>query len=112
VQFLKEQEKIKGKKPAALATKPELINEAIEYHNAFIMLQGSRTADFQGKPNPIPLSEIEAFCNLYGYDTLDQRHCILHYARVCDKAYLEEKGVTHGNNPTRRSGQPASRARR
>jgi len=76
-------------KSQALLTRPVILEESYPYYNAFILLQCARTFDFNGNPNGIPMTEIEAFCNLCGYDTLEERHYVLNYIRICDKAYLE-----------------------
>lgn len=95
-----------------MANKPMVMDEAAAFYNAYILLQSSRTFDFNGNPNAIPLSEILAFCNLFGYDTLEERHSVLKFVRVCDKTYLDEKGARNGNNTKSRSRQHGRGTRR
>lgn len=106
MQFLQEKERDSGITPAALQSKPKLLPAAEEYHSAFMILQSSRGYGFDGNPLPILLSEIESFCNLLGYDTLEARQYVLSYTRICDKAFLNMVRKNARNSSQSGSRQP------
>lgn len=43
-----------------------------------------------GVPSGIPLSEIEAYARMFGFDSLADRFDLMHYVRVCDQTWLKE----------------------
>lgn len=78
-----------GKSPAALASEPDLIFSAQPYFAAFKMLHGSRNIAPDGAPLPIPLSEVSAYADLFGFRSLQDRFDLLRYVQVCDNSYIE-----------------------
>lgn len=79
-----------GKTPAALKEEPEVSHHALPYLTAFKRLQSSRMIAPDGSPVGISLLEIEAYARMFGFDTLEDRHDLLHYVKICDHAWLEE----------------------
>ncbi|MCQ8781723.1 hypothetical protein NPA30_05955 [Aurantimonas sp. CSK15Z-1] len=57
---------------------------------AFFDLSASRSLVMGGE-GPIPLSEILAYCQMFGVNDVDERGDFLRVIRAMDEAYLEER---------------------
>lgn len=73
--------------PSAIASKPELLEDVIEAWEAFDLLGSTRQYN-SGFPQPILLSEISAYINLFNikYD-IDK---FIQYIKYLDTIYLEK----------------------
>ncbi len=98
-----------GQLPPALANRPELTRHAAPYLSAFKRLHTSRSIGPNGTPSGIPLSEIESYARMFGFDDLEDRFDLMHYVRICDDVWLSEikkrspkPGGTAGKHPSRR----------
>ena len=58
------------------------------YVEAFGRLSGARGAGFGG-PYPIPLSEIESYCRLFGWSDHEEVGELVEIVQAMDAAYLE-----------------------
>jgi hypothetical protein len=58
------------------------------YIEAFDRLSGARGAGFGG-PLPIPLSEIESYCRLFGWSDPEETGDLVEVVQAMDAAYLE-----------------------
>jgi hypothetical protein len=58
------------------------------YIEAFRVLSGARGAGFGG-PLPIPLSEIESYCRLFGWSDPEETGELVEVVQAMDAAYLE-----------------------
>ena len=54
----------------------------------FTLLSASRGAGMEG-PRPIPMSEIEAYCRVYGLTGLEERDDLTWMVRAIDQVYLD-----------------------
>ncbi|TFH65747.1 MAG: hypothetical protein E4G91_01320 [Candidatus Zixiibacteriota bacterium] len=73
-----------GKTPKMLLEQPELLPLLSEEWDAFATLDKARQHGFSG-PQPITLTEIEAFCRLNDPPDRDQ---LIKYIQKLDEAYL------------------------
>ena len=78
-----------GRTEGALDSRPEVPDDLVWVWNAFWTLSGSRSAGFG--LNPIPISEILAYCDLLGHDSLENRYMLLRIVKLLDAHYLEKK---------------------
>lgn len=46
----------------------------------------------EGAPSGIPMTEIEAYGRMFGYDTFEDRFDLMMYVRFCDDVWLEYVG--------------------
>ena len=53
-------------------------------------MHSSRMIGPNGIPCGIPLSEIESYARMFGFDTLEDRFDLMQYVRACDDAWLTE----------------------
>lgn len=81
-----------GKLPPALANRPTPTRHAAPYFAAFKRLHTSRILGPNGAPGGIPLSEIESYARMVGFESLEDRLDLMHYIRICDDAWLGEVG--------------------
>lgn len=65
--------------------KPKLLY----YRTAFIELTDSRPYTQSGSPLPIPISEIRAYCEFFGIETLREKERLFRLVRAQDRAYIE-----------------------
>jgi hypothetical protein len=77
-----------GMKIAALDDRPSLDLPQSYYFGVFVELSRSRGSGMNG-PLPIPLSEIKAYCELYGIDCIEDRGRIAKFVGTLDEQYLE-----------------------
>jgi hypothetical protein len=79
---------IAGAPPPALEARPVLLPGLGRYVEAFDRLSSARGAGFGG-PNPIPLSEIESYCRLFGWRDPEEIGELVELIQAMDEAYLE-----------------------
>ena len=79
-----------GKTPPALANRPLPTRHAAPYLSAFKRCHSSRIIGPNGQPSGIPLSEIESYARMFGFETLADRFDLMHYIKVCDDTWLSE----------------------
>ena len=79
-----------GKLPSALANKVSPTDHAAPYLTAFKRLHSSRILGANGTPSGIPLSEIESYARVFGFDDLEDRLDLVHFVKICDDAWLAE----------------------
>ena len=65
---------------------------AAPYLAAFKRLHTSRIIGDEGVPSGIAMSEIESYCRMFGFDSLEDRFDLMHYIKFCDSIFLEEVG--------------------
>lgn len=56
---------------------------------AFNILSASRPVTMNG-PGPIPLSEVYAYCQMFGIDDPDERHDLVMLLQAADAGWLEQ----------------------
>jgi len=95
-------EKLKrdGKDPQALQTKPDLIEGAAKYFVAFTALNASRQMGMDG-PGPIPISEVYAYCEMFGYTSYGERFDMFKFISACDGTYLKKLESKRGRTSSR-----------
>jgi hypothetical protein len=81
-------------KPAPLLARPKLQPQDMRYLRAYQTIEDGRTGGVGG-PNPIPLSDISAYCDLAGIDKASERLKYLRLVRRLDRAYLEHWAEKH-----------------
>lgn len=74
--------------PKALENRPILDPSLHIYVTAFYDLSFARPYVGMGSPSPIPLSEIVAYCDYYGFTDVEFRRSFLKYIRAMDNAQL------------------------
>jgi len=74
-----------GIEPKALASRVEVSPALSFYYEAFITLSASRTVGMSA--NPISLSEMLAYCDLYGLYG-EERHDFVRLIQEMDREYL------------------------
>lgn len=84
-----------GVKPAALLSQPKLQFLDLEFLTAFRELDAARSVGFSA-PDPIPVSEVKAYCDLRGIVSSELRAKYLKLIRVLDRVYLKH---WHENQP-------------
>lgn len=84
-EFLEDMARRDGAEPKALSNRVEVSPVLSFYYEAFIVLSSSRTVGMA--TNPIPLSEMLAYCDLYGLDG-DERHDFVYLIQSLDREYL------------------------
>lgn len=67
-----------------------MMDHLVPLHNAFHELTTSRMMNDFGE-GPIPLSEVHAYCMLFGIDDLDERADFVRAIRAMDSVYLAER---------------------
>lgn len=77
-----------GKTPQALLDRPQLKLTDMAFVEAYQVLDGGRTVGFNS-PDPIPLTEIQAYLDLHGIVNKALRLKYLRLIRKLDSAYLE-----------------------
>lgn len=70
-----------------LNEKPILFDELAPFWEAFTILTQSRPAAFSGQ-SPIPLSEVAAYCDLFGFAGKHEREEMVREVRRIDRIYL------------------------
>lgn len=92
---------------APLASKPKLFADLELDYSAFHILNASRTAGFSG-PNPLQLTEILAFMEMFKIRMLSERRLLIKRIRILDRAYMnyfdEEQEIKKAKDP--KSGKP------
>lgn len=64
-----------------------------------------------GTPGGIPLSEIETYARMFGFDeTLEDRFDLMHYVKVCDDTWISEMTKRRAK-PSGNPGKHATRRR-
>lgn len=91
---------ITGKAPPALAARVEAWPSLHGYVETFNLLSGSRPFGPSG-PSPIPLSEIESYCRLYGWTRPEEVSELVEIVRAMDDAYLATMAARHGGSDDR-----------
>jgi hypothetical protein len=67
--------------------KPQLYEDLQFDYAAFFELSGSRQIGMQS--GPIPISEMKAYCDLFGIDGFAERKLFLRRMQILDRVYLE-----------------------
>jgi hypothetical protein len=96
-----------GKQPAALREKPKLSEDDADYYEAFKSLSGARVYTEVG-PQPIPVSEVLAYCEFLNITDQFERQAILRIMQAMDSAYIEHQ-VTKAKgrgSPSNDTGHP------
>jgi len=75
-----------------MQSKPEVLDEAVAWYEAFYYLSSSRPMGFDGAL-PIPLTEMDAYCRLTDVAPMD-RPAFLRVIRQLDKGFLELRNRT------------------
>ena len=89
LEFLKDYEKTKGEKPAALRDRPALQTSNGHYLEAFYELNAGRT---HGElPHPLPPSEVKAYLDLTEVWGSERRRWFYAVLRSLDATYLTVK---------------------
>lgn len=76
-----------GVTPQGLLEKPALRHDVKDYWEGFWILHNSRGVGFSG-PNPISVSEVQAYLCLIEEDRMSERLRILRIVQSMDSAYL------------------------
>ena len=79
---------IAGAPPPALEARPGLLPGLGRYVEAFDRLSSARGTGFGG-PFPIPLSEIESYCRLFGWRDPEETGEMVEMVQAMDAVYLE-----------------------
>lgn len=87
VEFLKLVEEQTGVTPASLQNRPTLSTHLWYYREVYSDLSMSRNYTSEGMPLAIPLSEIHAYCEMFGVTDLGARERLLKMVRAMDGAY-------------------------
>ena len=98
--------------PVAMRDKPQLREEHADYWQAFLELSGSRTAGFG--PEPIQITSVMAWCQLYGVPQ-ERWMSFWRVLRAVDAAYLKataDKEKAASGNTQSSSGRERVRGRR
>lgn len=92
----------------ALRARPTLPPHLWYYRDIYDEVAGSRHYSANGEPLPIPISEIHAYCELFGVRGLESRETLLKMIRAMDRAFLdvirkrrEEESKKTDKNPKR-----------
>lgn len=59
------------------------------YRDIYDEIAGSRQYTMNGEPLPIPISELLAYCEMFGIRRLEEREKLLRMVRAMDRAYLD-----------------------
>lgn len=86
--MLLDMEEKTGITPRALQDRPALMPELSHYLEVFWELSNSRQHGMNG-PQPISLTEIWAYCQMFGWDTIEERTQLVHFIQQMDSAYFE-----------------------
>jgi hypothetical protein len=99
-----------------LEEEPEIEERLLPYVDAFAVLSAGRTVGMAA--NPIPLTEIEAYCRLYQVEDTDR---FIRLIRAMDGAYMDymdhkaekakanQNGHRHSRPQARRGSRPPKR---
>lgn len=87
-------EEATGDTPQAILDSPKLFGYAKEMAESYNILAARRTVGMS--PNPIQLSEIEAFFRMYGNPSIGI-HTFIELIGTMDSKFLD---LSHGNKPT------------
>lgn len=85
--FLKMVEEQTGKTPGGLLERPTLTANQWYYRDVYEDVSGSRQYTTDGQPLPIPISEVLAYCELFGIRELEARHRIMVMVRAQDAGF-------------------------
>lgn len=85
--FLKQIEEMTGETPGGLKERPDLTPIQWYYRIAFEEVSASRGYSSNGLPLPVPLTEMLAYCQLYGIESLDEREKLIKMFRAMDAGY-------------------------
>lgn len=77
--------------PLALRNRPELDVSQVGYFNAYQLIASSRNFSMSGAL-PIPISEIESYCNLYKIHDVEIIEVLHERISFLDGVYLEHVG--------------------
>lgn len=86
----------RGKAPPPLLSRPRLQKGDFDYLSAWQLLDEGRPSGMAG-PGAISISEIEAYCNLMGIASRNERLKYLRLIRRLDRVYLETWAEKHKN---------------
>lgn len=64
-----------------------MAQELLKYWNAFVLLSRSRTSHFAGS-NPIALSEIKAFFEIFEINDIEEREDFVYFIKELDAELL------------------------
>ena len=81
-----EQAEAEGERVKPLENKPELYSDLKLDFDAFNILSTSRPVGFSY--GAIPISEILAYCNMFGIDDYEERKEFIKRIKILDRAYL------------------------
>ena len=90
LKFLNEIWSTTGLQPNPLKVKPELEGADAEVYTVFRQLSSARIYT-EGGPQPIPVSELLAYCELMRIRELDQRQALLQIVQTLDATFIEHQ---------------------
>lgn len=90
IDLLRKMAKSSGKLPAALANEPHTLPQAEPYLSAFKRLHSSRMIAGNGHALSIPVSEVFAYAQMFGFDDLAEREDLIYFVRCCDDTWLSQ----------------------
>ena len=94
--MLRERAASTGRVPPALLEKPILDDYEVDLWDAYMALSGSRRLGF-GAAGPIPMSEILAYCEMFGIRDVDERELLVAVIQGCDGEYFEHQKRVKGS---------------
>lgn len=89
IEFLQGVEKSTGVAPGALRERPKLAGTQGYYKDVFSDLASSRTYTAEGFACPILLSEVLAYCELFGIAGMEERDRLYRMVRAMDSAFCK-----------------------
>lgn len=88
--FLMQMWQATGRQPTALRGKPELSADDAEMYSVFRQLSSARSYTEVG-PQPIPVSEVLAYCEMMRLRDLDLRQAVLQIVQTLDGKFVEHQ---------------------
>lgn len=77
-----------GKKPSALAKRPKVCPDLLQYWIGFVHLDRSREWNYGGSPIGIRFTEVSAYAQIQRFDSEDTVD-FAHYVNLLDGVYLK-----------------------
>ena len=81
-------EKLTGKVPDALLTRPKLLEHQAFYFNIYLTLSDWRGYLGTGDVAPITLQDILTYCQMFGLESHELRSNLLKHIKRLDTAYM------------------------
>lgn len=89
VDFLKLVEQQTGQPNLTLQNRPVLSPNLWYYRDIYAEVSGSRHYSMDGSPLPIPISEVLAYCEMFGVADMDARERLFKMIRTMDNTFRE-----------------------